>query len=170
MNSFINNRLNYNTMKIEKQTFFAMFGKHCPSVSLFNEILGRETLDIRIELFRFAFFLFINCFYEITKVQQDFLRVLVNRNLQHFYNYKLKHSGFNTLQCGVTNSRSIIRVSHMLMSDKENIHASYAQMAFWMAMAFGLEVNINTLSTYIRQCQFTPETFFELADSVQIYL
>ena len=155
---------------MNKKTFFALFGKQQPSVKSFYALLECKTPETKETYYNYACSLFMNDYQTVPKRYQMFLTNLVKHDWQRFFDYLMHTSGFHSLRGGVQNRQTIIRLLHILMADRKNVDLSYAQMAFFASLSFCINLKINSLSHNIRQCRFTPETFFELAEYVDIYL
>jgi len=153
-----------------EKMFFNLFGKQRPSVKLFYKLLEGKTPEGKDAYYQYAYFLFMNRYHTLSKWYRRFLTTLVKHDWQRFFDYLMQTSGFSSLRGGIKNHHTFARLLHMLMADKENVITTYEQMAFFTMLSFDITLNINTLSSKIRQIQFTPETFFELAEHVGIYL
>lgn len=155
---------------MRKQTFFKLFGERRPSVKLFYKLLELQPAETKEEYYRYACYLFVNHYNEMPKWYQYFLTTLMKHDWQRFYDYLTETSGFPSIRCMIKNSRTPVRICHMLLADTEHTHCTYPQIAFFAALSFDTDKTVSSLSTSIRQCRFTPETFFELAEYVKIYL
>ncbi|WP_280743997.1 MULTISPECIES: hypothetical protein [unclassified Parabacteroides] len=93
----------------------------------------------------------------------------MKHDLQRFSDYLMKTSGFPNLQCEVKRFKPVVQLFHMLTADKENVNFSFELISFFAKLTFNSNLKISSLESYIRNYQFTPETFFEFAEYVKIY-
>ncbi|MDR0430749.1 MAG: hypothetical protein LBH58_09770 [Tannerellaceae bacterium] len=153
-----------------KDTFTALFGKQRPSVRLFNELLKPFPREKQEAYYRYACFLFVNEYYNMTTWYRVFLKNLMKHDLQRLYDYLEITSGFHSLRCRIEKREALFQLFHMLMASMKNVKCSFEQISFFILLGFDINLKISTLGKYIRDCHFTPETFFELAEYVGIYL
>lgn len=151
------------------ETLRELFKGKRPSVNLFETLLIPLSCQEKEMYYRYAFFLFMNMYNELSGRYQYFLANLVLQNLQDFLDYLMEISGLPQLQCPVKETEFVIRVFHLLNQNPSNVKVSSDLLAFNVLLSYPIGLRIKTLSKYIRECRFSPETFFELAEYVRIY-
>lgn len=160
----------FNIMYISKKMFFELFEKQRPSVKLFYERLENLSPEKKDRYYRYACFLFLNEYVSLNSWNKTFLTNLIKHDLQRFYNYLMETSGFASITCEVKDKEPVVRMFHLLMANEENVKFSFQRISFFVLLSFDINLKVKTLEYYIRDYQFTPETFFELAEYVGIYL
>jgi len=155
------------TMELEKLR--VLFKGERPSVHLFEELTRNHSKEGKEEYYRYSCFLFLIRYHELPVRYRIFVVNLIKRTPEDFLCYLYSVSGLSELQVELKDIGLLVKVFHLLRAKEGNVKVSLDRLAFCIRLGFKVDLKIRTLSEYIRQCRFTPESFFELAEYVQIY-